>query len=196
MPMKHEHQVELVSWSQARLFSSKWHGWLVMRDALPSSRNDPILGDEKKKAHKKASYQTTDPPTRYVILFDGLCRFCTRQSQRLVSLARPGAVEVVNFQEAGALDRFPGITHDDCMKAMHLIEPNGRVSKGPEAIVRTLATRPMFRWLPAIYYLPGLRSFLHCLYTLVASNRYRIWGKTKPSAECIEGTCNLHGSKK
>ncbi len=166
-----------------------------MRDALPSSTDDPILRDEKKKAHEKAGYQTTDPPTRYVILFDGLCRFCTRQSQRLVSLARPGAVEVVNFQEAGALDRFPGITHDACMKAMHLIEPDGRVSKGPEAIVRTLATRPMFRWLPAIYYLPGLRSFLNGLYALVASNRYRIWGKVRRPTECVDGTCRLHGTR-
>jgi predicted DCC family thiol-disulfide oxidoreductase YuxK len=167
-----------------------------MRENSLQIAEHPAPLNEKKIAHKKPGYLTTDAPGKYVVLFDGLCRFCTRQSQRMVSLARPGVVEVANFQEAGALDRFPGITHDACMEAIHLVEPDGRVSKGPEAIVRTLATRPIFRWLPAIFFLPGMRSFLNGLYAFVASNRYRIWGKTSSPAECDGGTCHLHSLKK
>jgi predicted DCC family thiol-disulfide oxidoreductase YuxK len=127
-----------------------------------------------------------------VILFDGLCRFCTRQSRRIVSLARPGKVEAVNFQEDGVLDRFPGITHEACMKAIHLVEADGRISQGPEAIIRAISTRPIFRWLPAIFWIPGARPVLNWLYKVVASNRYRIWGRTSSSLECEGGTCHLH----
>jgi predicted DCC family thiol-disulfide oxidoreductase YuxK len=133
------------------------------------------------------------PPGKYVILYDGSCRFCERQSRRLISLARPGVIEAVDFQQPDALDRFPEITHDDCMKAMHLVEPDGRISKGAEAITRAIATRPMFRWVRPLYYLPGFRQVLDWLYAFVASNRYRLWGKST-SQDCESGTCNLHRS--
>ena len=139
------------------------------------------------------SFPMTTPPGKYVILYDGLCRFCARQSRRLIALARPGLVEAVNFQQEGALDRFPGVTHDACMKAMHLIEPDGRISQGAEAIARAIATRPMFRWIRPLYYLPGLHQTLDGLYAFIASNRYRLWGKTT-SQDCDSGTCRLHRS--
>ena len=132
-------------------------------------------------------------PEKYVILYDGSCRFCVLQSRRLVSLARPGLMETIDFQRGGALDRFPAITHDACMKAMHLVEPDGRISQGAEAIARALATRPMLRWVQPLYYLPGLRQILDWLYALIASNRYWLWGKLT-SQDCDTGTCRLHRS--
>lgn len=164
-----------------------------MRDDSPSAIEPPPLVVEK-KSQVNLGRPITTPPGGYVILYDGLCRFCTRQSRRLLSLARPGMVEVVNFQETSVLNRFPGISHDACMKAMHLVEPNGRVSKGPEAIVRVIATRPIFRWIPVIYYLPGLRQLWNWLYAFVAAHRYQFWGKL--DSACDQGTCSLHGHKK
>jgi predicted DCC family thiol-disulfide oxidoreductase YuxK len=153
----------------------------------------PELNEKQKlRALRRNSFNA--PPGKHVILFDGHCRFCTRQSRKLVSLARPGLVEAVNFQEAGALDRFPGITHDACMTAIHLVEPDGRVSKGPEAIVRAMATRPVFRWIRVIYYIPGLRQVVNGLYAFVAAHRYQIWGRA--DSACSEGTCRLHGYPK
>ena len=166
-----------------------------MREAPSTSFHASDLHDEKQKRHGPAGKQITTPPGKYVILYDGLCRFCTRQSRRLLSLARPGLVEAVSFQEAGALDRFPGITHDACMKAMHLVEPDGQVSQGPEAIVRAIATRPIFRWIRVIYYPPGLRQLLNGLYAFVAAHRYRFWGKIGSPEECDGGTCRLHNRR-
>lgn len=163
-----------------------------MRAAPATSLHSSELHDEKQKRQGPAGTQITTPPGKYVILYDGLCRFCTRQSGRLLSLARPGLLEAVNFQEAGALDRLPGITHDACMKAMHLVEPDGRICKGPEAIVRAIATRPIFRWIRVIYYLPGLPQLLNGLYAFVAAHRYRFWGKASSFVECDRGTCSLH----
>jgi predicted DCC family thiol-disulfide oxidoreductase YuxK len=133
----------------------------------------------------------TAPPGRYVVLYDGACRFCSAAAQRLAALARPGAVEMVNFQAPGALDRFPGVSHAACMQAMHLVTPDGRLYRGAEAGVRALATRWFPGWFAYVYYLPGLRQLFDRLYAFVAAHRYRLMGKTA-AGECDGGTCALH----
>src|SRR5262249_40214646 len=102
----------------------------------------------------------TTPPARNVVLYDGHCKFCTAGARKLLALARPGAVELQSFQEPGVLERFPGLTYDDCMKQMYLITPAGRVYGGFEAAVQAVATRRGLGWLPPVYRLPGLRQLL------------------------------------
>lgn len=131
-------------------------------------------------------------PARLVVLYDGHCKLCTRSARKLVALARPGAVEAVNFQEPGVLDRFPGLTHEACMQAMYVVAPDGRRFRGFEAAIRALATRPLLGLIVKGYYLPGIRQICDRLYAWVAANRYRLFGKTEAAAECTEGTCSLH----
>jgi predicted DCC family thiol-disulfide oxidoreductase YuxK len=137
-----------------------------------------------------AAKQTT-PPGRTVVLYDGLCKFCVAGMKRLLALARPGAIEPVNFQESGVLDRFPGISHEACMRQMYLVTPEGKVYGGFEAAVRALATRPVLGRLAYAYYLPGVRWLCDCLYAAIARHRYRILGKVT-EGDCPEGTCALH----
>src|ERR1700736_5884289 len=94
------------------------------------------------QASEVAARQTA-PPGRHVVLYDGLCQFCTAGAKKLSKLARPGAVELVNFQEPGVLDRFPGVPWEACMRRMHLVTPEGRVYGGFEAAVQAVATRPV-----------------------------------------------------
>jgi predicted DCC family thiol-disulfide oxidoreductase YuxK len=140
----------------------------------------------------KQSAGRTAPPGRYVVLYDGHCKFCSAQVKNLVRLARRGAVEAVSFQEPGQLDRFPGLTHERCMEAMHLVTPDGRVYRGFEAIVQAIATRRVLALLARIYYVPGIRQLCEGLYALVAANRYRLLGKAVAAGECEGGTCALH----
>ncbi|HLJ93147.1 MAG TPA: DUF393 domain-containing protein [Gemmataceae bacterium] len=128
---------------------------------------------------------------RAVVLYDGHCTLCTRGARKLLALARPGAVEAVNFQEPGALVPFPGLTHEACMQAMILVAPDGRRFRGFEAAVRAVATRPVLGWIAYTYYLPGIRQLCDRLYAWVAANRYRLLGKTVTDA-CTDGTCSLH----
>jgi predicted DCC family thiol-disulfide oxidoreductase YuxK len=129
----------------------------------------------------------TNPPGKHALIYDGLCKFCTAGARRFVGWMGRVQVELVDFQRPGALDRFPGLTHADCMQAMQLVTPEGRLFQGAEAIARALATRRIVGALAYLYYLPGLRQLLDWLYARVAANRYRIMGK------CSEGTCALHG---
>jgi predicted DCC family thiol-disulfide oxidoreductase YuxK len=136
--------------------------------------------------------ERTTPPGGTVVLYDGLCKFCQAGMKRLLALAKPGVIEPVNFQETGALDRFPGISHEACMKQMYLVTPDGKVYGGFEAAVRALATRPILGRLAYAYYLPGVRFLCDCLYAAIAKHRYRIMGKVVESEECAEGTCAMH----
>jgi predicted DCC family thiol-disulfide oxidoreductase YuxK len=128
------------------------------------------------------------------LLYDGNCRFCRAQAQNLLRIAKRGAVEALNFQEPGVLERFPGITHAACMQMMHLVHPDGRVFKGFEGAVRAVATRPVLGLFAYAYYLPGIRLLCDTIYARVAANRYRLMGKA--AGECPEGTCSLHFRKR
>ena len=102
-------------------------------------------------------------------------------------------MEAINFQEPGVLARFPAVSYEACMQAMHLVSPDGRIYKGFEAAVRAVATRPILGWIAYVYYLPGLRQMIDCMYAFIARRRYRLFGRTETARDCETGTCKLHG---
>jgi predicted DCC family thiol-disulfide oxidoreductase YuxK len=142
----------------------------------------------------------SSPPSRpgspasqaqYFLLYDGNCPFCTAQVARLLKLARPGVVSPVNFQEAGALQRFPGLSYEACMRAMHLVAPDGKAYRGAEAAARALATRRVFGWLAHVYFIPGIRQASDQAYGFIAANRYRLFRTSGTTSPC-DGACALH----
>jgi predicted DCC family thiol-disulfide oxidoreductase YuxK len=129
---------------------------------------------------------------RYAILYDGHCRFCTTGARKLASWMRRGSTELVDFQQPGALARFPGLSYEACMERMYLVAPDGRFFGGAEAVARAVATLPVIGWVAFLYYVPGIRQLLDRLYRLIAANRYRIMGRAVAAGECEDGTCALH----
>src|SRR5262249_7147410 len=160
-------------------------------------RDDEVVASAKRhrlmarKGIMTAIMHTT-PPGRYVMLYDGHCRFCTEGSQRLEDWMKRGSVERADFQQPGILDRFPGLSSEMCMERLHLVAPDGRVFAGVEAIVRAVMTRRVLGTIALLYYVPGLRQLLDGLYRIVAANRYRIMGKAVAAGQCEGGTCALH----
>ena len=139
----------------------------------------------------RSSRRTRAPGgSRLIVLFDGNCRFCTKSAKTLARRFGPAKVAAVNFQDAGVLDAYPGVTYDACMEKMHVIDPEGRVYAGAAAFARVLRTVPVLGVLAYLYYLPGLRQLAEIAYTFVAKNRYKLFGKTEPCDP--GGTCHLH----
>lgn len=122
------------------------------------------------------------------LLFDGHCRLCTDGSRRILRLARPGTIELLDFQQPGVLDRFPGLSHDDCMREIKLVNGDGRVFGGAEAVARAIATRGVLGAWAYLYYIPGLRQLTDSTYAWVARNRYRFMGRT----DCTSDACSFH----
>lgn len=132
--------------------------------------------------------KSTNAPGRTVVLYDGHCRFCSSQVDTLRKMARKGAIDPVSFQDEGVLEQFPGVTYDECMRAMQLVTPDGRVYSGFEAAVRAVATRRVLGKLAFIYYVPIIKQLCDLVYWVIARNRYRLAGKQP----CEDGTCSIH----
>lgn len=124
-----------------------------------------------------------------MLLYDGHCRLCVGGARRLQALARRGAVELRDFQQPGVLDAFPGLTREECLRAMVMVNPGGRRFHGAQAVAEALATRRLIGWLARLYYLPGLRALADGAYAWVARNRYRFFGRTPA---CDDEACAVH----
>lgn len=126
------------------------------------------------------------------MLYDGHCVFCKAQMQNLSRFGKRGALDPISFQDEGVLERFGGLTHAECMVAMHLVTPDGRVFVGMEAAVRAVLTRPILGAFAWLYYAPGLRHLMDALYAWIAKRRYAISGRASPNDGCEGGTCSAH----
>jgi predicted DCC family thiol-disulfide oxidoreductase YuxK len=128
----------------------------------------------------------TTAPGHDVILFDGHCRLCSAAARKLERLLGSQGTELRSFRDDGVLSTFPGVAYERCEKAMQLVQADGRVVEGAEAIVRALGRRVWGRLL-YVYYVPGLRQLVDALYRVVARYRFRIAGR-----ECPDGACAVH----
>jgi predicted DCC family thiol-disulfide oxidoreductase YuxK len=125
------------------------------------------------------------------VLYDGECRFCTRSAHTIQRRFGRDRVTLENFQEPGALQRHPGVTHAAAMRKMHVVTTDGRIFAGAEAIARIVATVRFVGWLAYLYYVPGIKQLADLGYALIARYRYKLFGR---SEACDGGTCHLHGT--
>ena len=135
----------------------------------------------------------TTPPAggKPVALYDGHCRICIAQAGKLARAAL-GKLDIRSFQEPGALSAFPGLTHEACMRELKLVDVDGRIFGGAEAVARTLiVSRPVLGLFARAYHIPGLRWVSDRLYALVARYRYQLFGR---SQACADDACSVHFS--
>jgi predicted DCC family thiol-disulfide oxidoreductase YuxK len=123
---------------------------------------------------------------RPVLIYDGRCGFCRREAARLRRWVE-GRVRLESFRDPGVIERHPGLTPEACEEAMQLIEPDGRIRSGAEAIAHTLRLRPALAPLGWLYHVPVLRQCFDLGYRVVARNRFRL-----PGEDCADGSCRLH----
>ena len=113
--------------------------------------------------------QVARPPERAVLVFDGECAFCRRwvaRWQRVVG----DRIEPVPSRRDDLPIRFPELTRAPLDSAVHLIEPDGRVTCGAEAVFRSLAA--VWRWPLWLYeHVPGCAALSEWVYRFVARRR-------------------------
>ncbi|XXF75288.1 DUF393 domain-containing protein [Myxococcaceae bacterium GXIMD 01537] len=130
--------------------------------------------------------RVTTAPGHDVILYDGHCRLCQAGARRFQALLGMHGTELRSFREEGALAAFPGVEFARCEEAMQLVQADGRVLEGAEAVVRALGRRWWGKAL-LVYYVPGLRQLVDAVYRAVARYRFRIAGRA-----CPDGACAVH----
>ena len=122
---------------------------------------------------------------RPVLVYDGHCRFCGAQAERLARLVG-GRVRLESFRDPGVLARHR-LSEVACESAVQLVDPDGTVASGAAAIARMLRLRPVLAPIGWLYEVPLLGRLMETLYGVVARNRFRLGG-----ASCAGGTCRLH----
>ncbi|HEX2056982.1 MAG TPA: DUF393 domain-containing protein [Actinomycetota bacterium] len=112
-------------------------------------------------------------PNVPIVLYDADCGFCTWVVDRLAGRVAPGAIEIVPLQAARADELLGGRVDEQAKwESWHLIEPDGALFSGGDAVPRVLrhvrggrvAGRIADRW-------PRATS---ALYRVVARNRDRL----------------------
>jgi len=73
---------------------------------------------------------------------------------------------------------------------LHVVQSDGAVFAGAEAVVRIMRELPGWRLLSWLYRVPGLRGIADAAYRLIAKRRYDWFGKADEG--CASGACALH----
>jgi predicted DCC family thiol-disulfide oxidoreductase YuxK len=127
-------------------------------------------------------------PDADVVIYDGHCRICTGQIQRLSRWDGGHRLAYLSLHDPRAAERYPDLSHDALMKEMYIVDRQERRHAGASAI-RYLSRRlRTLWWLAPMLHLPGSLPLWTWLYQQVAKRRYRI-GRVEA---CDSGTCQLH----
>ena len=85
-----------------------------------------------------------------------------------------GQLEILPCRSAPRRARFPQITEEQCMRAMQLVLPDGRILEGADAVPELLRRVPRWRWAAILLGAPGVRVVARRAYAWIAANRMRI----------------------
>lgn len=110
-----------------------------------------------------------EPLVKPQLIFDGECDFCRRWIARWQE-ATGDTVDYAPWQEVAG--RFPEISPEDFASSVVLVEPDGSMFLGAEAVLRSLAQggrRSAGYW--CYQHLPGFAATAEWFYRVVASNR-------------------------
>jgi len=119
----------------------------------------------------KSDIRVAAPPARPLMIFDGDCNFCTLWIRRWQQITGD-AVDYLPAQAPRIAAQFPEIPRENLATAVQLVETDGMVYQGAEAVFRALAQNPARQWpLYAYAASPALANLTEWLYRCVAENR-------------------------
>jgi predicted DCC family thiol-disulfide oxidoreductase YuxK len=86
----------------------------------------------------------------------------------------PGSFDVVPCQAVQNSVPNVGIEREDCLQAIHLVLPDGRILKGEKALLEIVARLGKYRLAGVLFKLPGAATVSRIVYRWFAIRRYRI----------------------
>ena len=132
--------------------------------------------------NKETRLRILHRPSKPTLVWDGECHFCRRWIERWKEITGD-TVEYETSQNLG--ERFPEIPREEFERSVILIEADGSVRRGADAVFRSLQCRRSKRWLSWSYeHVPGFAALSEGFYTIIASNRQTasritslLWGR-------------------
>ncbi len=113
-------------------------------------------------------------PKRATLIFDGSCPICSGTVKWISENEREGAFEMLPCQSDALTSRFPQVERAACMRAMHLVLPEGKVFAGEQALPEIFTRLKRYRFASLLFKLPGAAMLSRIAYRWFADRRYRI----------------------
>lgn len=137
------------------------------------------------------SHSLPDPaqrPRADVVIWDGQCRFCLSQVQRLRRFDLFGQLAYLSLHDARVAERCPDLSHADLMNQMWVVTSDGRRFGGADAGRYLSRKLPGLWWLAPLLHIPLSMPLWRWLYAKIAERRYRLSGTPCDSDE----NCRIH----
>lgn len=106
-----------------------------------------------------------------VIIFDGDCALCHFSVRWIRKNEIHDWFEYIPCQSEKRQQRYPDINHDDCMSAIHLVDIDGTVYVGAEALPVIMHGMRRWRWLSWVLRFPLVRLMSPFVYHTIARHR-------------------------
>ncbi len=116
-----------------------------------------------------------------VLIYDGECPVCIRAVEWIRARSDPGVFEFISCHSHDLTRRFPSIDKAACLRAMHLVFPDGKVLIGERATPEILRRLRGYRWAAALFRLPGADFLSRAFYRWFARHRHRAAGFLSPA---------------
>ena len=127
-------------------------------------------------------------PQAAVVIWDGQCKFCLSQVQRLRRFDLFGQLAYLSLHDPRVAERYPDLSHADLMNQMWVVTRDGRKFGGADAGRYLSRKLPGLWWLAPLLHIPLSMPLWRWLYGRIAERRYRISGITCDS----EDSCRIH----
>jgi lipase maturation factor 1 len=119
----------------------------------------------------QSGIRVANPPAKPLMVFDGDCNFCGMWIRRWQQLTGH-AVDYLPSQDPRIAAQFPEIPREHFHASVQLIEPDGMVFSGAQAVFRGLAKNSNMNWPLALYRSSGsLAVVTEHAYQFVAGHR-------------------------
>jgi predicted DCC family thiol-disulfide oxidoreductase YuxK len=110
-----------------------------------------------------------------VLIFDADCPVCRASADWIRRNAGVHeAFELLPCRADETRARFPSIEESACLRAMHLVLPDGKILAGEQALPEILRRTRRYRWAAPLFRLPGAGILSRLLYRAFARLRHRI----------------------
>ena len=110
-----------------------------------------------------------------ILIYDAECSVCRGAIGWVRANApSPGAFEFLPCRSENTRHRFPDIGEAACLRAVHLVLPDGRVLIGERSLPEIVRRLPRWRRAAALFSLPGAGFLSRVLYRWFAARRHRL----------------------
>ena len=127
-------------------------------------------------------------PAADVVIWDGKCKFCRKQVERLRRFDRGDHLAYLSLHDPRVAERYPDLSYDQLMEKMWVVTPEGGRYGGADAARYLSRKLKSLWWLAPVLHIPFTLPLWHWLYKKAADRRYRLSGQ-----QCDDSsTCSLH----